>query len=62
MAPRNGDELPRRLSGQLLPTEQRQPLGPLWFEDDPELLRRVRDGLINLPATAMPLTAESSME
>ncbi|NKQ59040.1 hypothetical protein HFP15_39980 [Amycolatopsis sp. K13G38] len=39
------DELPRRFSGQLFP----EPLRPVWFEDNPETLRRVRDGLINLP-------------
>lgn len=39
------DDLPRRFSGQLFP----EPLEPLWFQDDPETLRRVRDGLINLP-------------
>lgn len=40
------DELPQRFSGQLdLPP----PAAPLWFETDPDTLRRVRDALINLP-------------
>lgn len=42
------DELPQRFSGQL---ELPPPAEPMWFETDPETLRRVRDALINLPTT-----------
>lgn len=40
------DELPQRFCGQLFP----DPLRPVRVETDIEILRRVRDGLIDLPA------------
>lgn len=40
------DELSQRFCGQL---DIPQPVEPMWFETDPETLRRVRDALINRP-------------
>lgn len=38
--------LPHRISGQL---EIPPPATPLWFQDDPDLLERVRDGIERIP-------------
>jgi hypothetical protein len=39
--------LPHRISGQL---EIPPPVTPLWFQDDPVLLERVRDGIERIPS------------